>query len=110
MGRGCLRAGFWNANYLKAYIQEIRHFLRDDSSYLIFRIVESKLGPVVEDYLVQIDGYTFVRQDRNVGGDGVALYVRNTLKVKILKKSNTTGPDESAEPQPQPEYLMCSVP
>ena len=68
-----------------------------------------KLGPVVEDYLVQIDGYTLFQQDREVGGGGVALYIRNTLKVKILKKSNTTQTDDCNELQPQPEYLMCSV-
>ena len=104
-----MRAGFLNANSLKAHIQEIRQFLKDDPSYHLFGIAESKLGPVVEDYLVQIDGYTLVRQDRKVGGGGVALYVRNTLKVKILEKSNTTETDECNAPQPQPEYLTCSV-
>ena len=104
-----MRAGFLNANLLKAHIQEICQFLKDDPSYHLFGIAESKLGPVVEDCLVQIDGYTLVRQDRKVGGGGVALYVRNTLKVKILEKSNTTKTDEFNEPEPQPEYLMCSV-
>ena len=59
--------------------------------------------------MVQIDGYTLVRQDRKGGGGGAALYVRNTHKVKILEKSNTTKTDECNEPEPQPEYLMCSV-
>ena len=85
-----LRAGFLNANSLKAHIQEICQFLKDDPSYHHFGIAESKLDPVVEDYLVQIDGYALVRQDRKLGDDRVALYVRNTLKVKILEKSNTT--------------------
>ena len=76
MGEEYLRAGFLNANSLKAYIQEIRQFLKDDPSYHLFGIAESKL--------VQIDGYTLVRQDRKVGGGGVALHVQITLKVKIL--------------------------
>ena len=83
--------------------------MKDDPSYHLFGIAESKLGPVDEDDLVQIDSYTLTRQDRKVGGGGVALYVRNTLKVKILEKSNTTKIDECEEPKPQPEYLMCSV-
>ena len=58
---GYSRAGFFNANSLKAQIQEIRQFLRDDPSYHLFRIAKSKLEPAVEDYLVQIDGYTLVR-------------------------------------------------
>ena len=79
-----------NASSLKAYIREIYQFLKDDLSYHLFGIAESKLSTVIEDYLVPIDGYTFVRQDRKVGGGEVDLYVRNTLKVKILEKSNTT--------------------
>ena len=100
-----MRVGFLNVNSLKAHIGEIRQFLKDDPSYHLFGVAESKLGPEVEDYLVRIDGYTLVRQDRKVGGGGVALYARSTLKVKILEKSNTTGPGECKEP----EYLMCSV-
>ena len=62
MGGGYLREGFLNANSLKAHIHEIRQFLKDYPSYHFFGIAESKLGPVVEDYLVQIDGFTLVRQ------------------------------------------------
>ena len=62
------------------------------------------MGPVVDDYLVQINGYTLVRQDRKVGGE-VAHHMRNTLKVKILEKSKTTKTGDCNEP----EYLMCSV-
>ena len=86
-----LRAGFLNVNSIKAHISEIRQFLKDDPSYHLFGVAESKLDPEVEDYLVHIDGYTLVRQDRKVGGGGVALYARSTLKVKILEKSNTTS-------------------
>ena len=94
-----------NTNSLKAHIQEIRQFLHENPSYHLFGIAESKLGPVVDDNLVRIDGYTLVRQDRKLGGGGVALYVRNTLKVKILVKSNTTFSGDCNKP----EYLMCSV-
>ena len=100
-----MRAGFLNVNSLRAHIQDIRQFLHDDPTYHLFGIAESNLGPIVEDYLVCIDGYTLVRQDRKVGGGGVALYVRNTLKVKLLEKSNTTTTGDCNEP----EYLMCSV-
>ena len=72
-------------NSLRAHIHNIRQFLSDDPSYHLFGIAESKLGPLVEDYLVHIEGYTLIRQDRKIGGGGVALYVRNTLKVKLLE-------------------------
>ena len=67
-----MRAGFLNTNSLKAHIQEIQQFLKGEPSYHLF----GKLGPVVEDYLVHIDGYTLVRQDNKVGGagGGVALH------------------------------------
>ena len=38
---GYLRAGFLNANSLKAHIQEIRQSLQDDPSYHLFGIAES---------------------------------------------------------------------
>ena len=101
----CLRVGFLNVNSLKLQIQEIRQFLHNDYSFHLFGIAESKLSPVVDDYLVRVKGYTLIRQDRKVGGGGVALYVRNTLKVKILEKSNTTFSGDCNEL----EYLMSSV-
>ena len=66
-----MRAGFLNTNSLNTHIQEIRQFLKDDPSYHLFGIAESKLSPVVEDNLVQIDGYTLVRQDRKVPGSTI---------------------------------------
>ena len=43
---GYLRAGFsLNANSLKAHIQGTRQFLKDDPSYHLFGIAESKLAP-----------------------------------------------------------------
>ena len=101
---GYLSAGFLNVNSLKAHIQKIRQFLRDDP-YNLFGIAERKLGPVVQDYLVRIDDYTLVPQGRMLGGCGVPLRVRNTLKLKILEKSNTTKTSNNN----QPEYLICSV-
>ena len=90
---------------MKAHIHEIRQFLKDDPSYHLFWIAKSKLGPVVEDYLVHIDDYTLVKQYRKVGGSEVALYVRNTLKVKIPENSETTETGDCNDL----EYYMCSV-
>ena len=43
-----MRVGFLNVNSLKSHIGEI---LKDDPSYHLFEVAESKLGPEVEDYL-----------------------------------------------------------
>ena len=97
-----MQAGFLNANLLETHIRKIHQFQKYDPFYYLFEIMKSKLGPVVEDYLVQIDGYT---QDRKLGGGGVALHEQNSLKVKILEKADTTKTGKFNKP----EYLMCSV-
>ena len=63
------------------------------------------LGPTVNDNLFNIPGYSIIRQDRNTGGGGIVLYVRDTLKVKILAKSDTA---KAGKPE-VPEYLACRV-
>ena len=71
----------------------------------MFGIAESWLGPVVNDSLIQINGYSIIRQDRNIYGGGVALYVRNGFKVTKLAYSNTLGPGKPGIA----EYLFCRV-
>ena len=55
------------------------------STLLFFWGRREHAWPWSEDYLVCIYGYTFVRQDHKLGGSGVTLYARSTLKVKILE-------------------------
>ena len=76
-----------------------------DPSYHILGVAETRLGPTVDDNLFNIPGYSIIYQDRNTGGGGVAIYVRDTLKVKILSKSEPTSP---GKPEVL-EYLACQV-
>ena len=46
-----------------------------------------------------------LQTNRNKGGGGVALYVKDTLKVKVLARSDTTGP---CKPKVS-EYLACQI-
>ena len=46
------------------------------------------MGPVVDDSVIQIDGYLVYRQDHNINGGGVALYARAEYNIKILVSSN----------------------
>ena len=64
--------------------------LLEDSSYHIFGEAEYRLGQKVNDSIVDIEGYSCIRQDRNTEGGGIILYVRNTLKAKVLAFSCTT--------------------
>ena len=52
---GYLRAGFSSVNSMKAHISKVHLFFKNDPSYHLFGVAESKLGPKVEDYLVRID-------------------------------------------------------
>ena len=63
------------------------------------------MGPVVDDNLIKLDGFSILRQDRNTNGGGVALYVHNDFKVTKLACSNTLGPGKPGIP----EYIFCSV-
>ena len=67
--------------------------------------METWLSPVVDDHVVHLDGISIIRQDRNINGDGVALYVCSDFNVVKLVSSNTEGLGLPGSP----EFLFCSV-
>lgn len=87
-----LRAAFFNACSLKAHIEEIRQYIRDNPDYDVIGVAETRFHPMLDDTTVMINGYSLVRQDRNTHGGGVALYFRNTYRFTSLATSDTTGP------------------
>ena len=91
---------------MKAHITTFRQFLLSHPSYHLFGIAESRLGPSIGDDLVEIEGYSIIRQDRNTHGGGVLLYVSNLWKAKILCTSATMVDDRKPG---VPEYIMCSI-
>ena len=74
-------------------------------TYDIMGVAESRLDDAVDDHIVNIDGYTILRQDRNTEGGGVIVYIRNTLRAQILAQSKTAGPGKPLKP----EYVICKV-
>ena len=84
---------------------EFRQALLNDQSFDLFEVAESRLGQEVDDGLINVQGYSALRQDRNLGGGGVILCVKENLKAKVLHKSNTAQPDKPRKP----EYLFCAV-
>ena len=86
-------------------IEPVGQLLTVNLSYHILGVVETGLGHTVYDTLFNIPGYSIIRQDKNTGGGGVALYVRKTLKIKILATSDTKRPGKSETH----EYLACRV-
>ena len=85
-----LRAVFLNVCSLKAHIEEIRQYLRDNPDY--DGVAETRFHPMLDDITVMINGYSLLRQDGNTYGGGVALYFRNTYRFTMLATSDTTGP------------------
>ena len=100
-----IKAGFLNATSLTRHMWMFRQYPLNNSSFHFFGIAETRLGPTVPDSVVDIPGYSVLRQDRNTGGGGILLFVRNNLKAKVLHRSSTT---QSGKPL-KPEYLFCKV-
>lgn len=80
-------------------------FLAENLSYDIFELSESWLSPIVDDSFIKVKRYTLLRQDKNINGGGVCLYVRNEYEITKLKSSDTLLP---VNPD-IPEYFYCSV-
>ena len=76
-----------------------------NSDYHVFGVAESRLGPCVDDNIIDVSGYSCIRQDRNTEGGVIILYVRSFLKAKVLAYSDTSAPGK----QHKMEYLMCRV-
>lgn len=101
-----IRACHFNANSLRTRIESLKYFLSKQSQlFHIIAVSETKLGPIVEDSIVSLEGYTLLRRDRKTSGGGVALYVHNSLSVVKLASSSGTW---NARPG-LPEYLFCEV-
>ena len=104
-----LKVGFLNAISLKKHMWQFRNFLmnnkRMNNSFHVFDIAETRLGHEVSVNIVKIPGYSVLRQDRNINGGGILLYIKEHLNAKILCTSRT---EQRGKPL-KPEYLFCSV-
>ena len=60
------------------------------SSYHVVGVAETRLWPEIDDCLIDVRAYRVLRQDQNLGGVGIVLYVKNNLKGKILQNLKTT--------------------
>ena len=92
-------------NSLRAHIDQIRQFLSDNPSYNLLGIAETWLDSAVSNDVIRIPGYKVIRQDRNVNGGGVALFVRVHLRCEVLATSDT---ERKGKPK-LPEFVFCSI-
>ena len=91
-------------NSLRAHIDQIRQFLSDSPSYDLLGIAETWLDSAVSDDIIRIPGYKVIKQDRNVNGGGVALFVKEHLRCEVLA---TSGTERNGKPKRQ---NLCFAP
>ena len=84
---------------------ELRQYLSNNNSYHLFGVAETRCGPEIDDNIINIPGFSVLRQDRNTRGGGILIYIRENLKAKILCSSRTQQPGKPLKP----EYIFCSV-
>ncbi|KAJ8891668.1 hypothetical protein PR048_004196 [Dryococelus australis] len=85
----CLQVAHINSRSLLWHIDEARRIFTPLPTHA-FLISESWLKPNLSSMLVSLSGYKVLRNDRinkGVGGGGVALYVRDNIKHRILSSS-----------------------
>ena len=56
---------------------DVRQYLLNDQSFVVFGIVETRLGPEGYDNIIDIKGYSILRQDCNIRGCRILLYIKN---------------------------------
>ena len=76
-----------NVNSLLLHITEIRMLIKELGIHIL-AINETKLDSTIDNNLVNIDGYTIKRCDRNRNGGGVAVYLKDTLLDKFIVRED----------------------
>src|SRR5690348_11799414 len=65
-----------NFNSFKSHILE--------HNYDVVAVTETWLNSDLPDNCVEIDGYNFIRNDRESRGGGVGIYIKNSFKFKVV--------------------------
>ena len=78
-----------NIYRLTTHIDELR-LVMEEKNIHILAINETKLGEFMPSSLVSVDGYSLERKDRNFFGDGVAIYIKNTINHEVIKNTPET--------------------
>ena len=84
------------SRFFKKHIWSFRQTLVNDSSFHIFGIAKTRLGPEVDDCHVGVPGYSVSCQDYNLSGRGILLYLKKKqleqlegVEGKVLHNSKT---------------------
>ena len=78
-----MKVGFINVTSLRRHTEPIKQLITGDLSYHTLVVAETRLGPTVDENLFNIPAYSIIRQDRKIGGGGVALYCGASLSLSL---------------------------
>ena len=76
-----------NVNSLLLHVDEIRMLVKELGIHIL-ALNETKLDKSIDDSLVNIEGYTIIRHDRDRHGGGVAIYLKDTLLDKTTVRED----------------------
>ena len=83
-----------NPGSLKPHIDDLRSLTHNVSLHAI-AVSESWFNGKINDRLVAIENFSLLRHDRLIKrGGGVAIYIRNGLKAKVIRKSRSNSKTE----------------
>ena len=71
-----------NVNSLPVHKDEVETLLKDQGIHIL-ALNETKIDDNYPSDLLQLDGYRFVRYDRNRDGGGVGFYISNTVVADV---------------------------
>ncbi len=77
-----LRIAHLNICSLRNKINDIREILIEQKLHIL-AISETHLDPVIDSALLNIEGYSIYRKDRNAWGGGVAFFIQSHIPLKV---------------------------
>ena len=72
-----------NITSIPGHIEELRIYVNSDCIDIL-AVNETRLDDTISSGEVTVPGYALERNDRNTDGEGVALYIRNTINYERL--------------------------
>lgn len=84
-----LNVAHLNVHSLTDKFNEFKQYVLD-SDHDIVAVSETWLSPDIENYAININGFTFLRTDRvtDTWGGGVGIYIKNNIKITTLSLGN----------------------
>lgn len=105
-----LRTAHLNICSLRNKIQDISEILKEQNVH-IMAISETHLDSTISSFLLNIDGYNICRQDRNINGGGVAIYVKSQIPVRVREDLGSIGVEviwlQVQLPSLKPVFIGC---